>query len=118
MDRKTKIWIVVLSLVCAAGLTLWLIPGASGGTVAVISINGEEYEKIDLSRVTEEYDIELRTEYGSNTVHVAPGAISVTAADCPDLVCVRQGELRQSGVPIICMPHRLVIAIEGAKNDA
>ena len=50
-------------------------------------------------------------------MHVEPGAISVTAADCPDRVCVSQGRISQSGMPIACVPHRLVIQIEGGELD-
>ena len=45
------------------------------------------------------------------------GAISVTEADCPDGICVRQGKLTTAGVPIVCMPHRLVIEIYGDAID-
>ena len=50
-------------------------------------------------------------------MHVEPGAISVTEADCPDGICVRQGKLTTAGVPIVCMPHRLVIEIYGDAID-
>lgn len=118
MDRKTRICIIVFAAVVITGLICYaLISSSAGGTVAVISVDGEEYERIDLSKVTESYDIEISTRYGHNTVHVAPGAISVTAADCPDKVCVNQGELRGGGIPIACVPHRLVIQIEGGGTD-
>ena len=119
MDRKTKKWIIILAAVVIAGLVSYcLAMSTGGGTVAVISIDGEEYERIDLSKVTESYDIELSTQYGHNTVHVEPGAISVTAADCPDGVCVAQGAISRGGVPIICMPHHLSVRIEGGGVDA
>ena len=114
MDRKTKKWIIILAAVVIAGLVSYcLAMSTGGGTVAVISIDGEEYERIDLSKVTGSYDIELSTQYGHNTVHVEPGAISVTA----DRVCVSQGRISQSGMPIACVPHRLVIQIEGGELD-
>jgi hypothetical protein len=118
MDRKTKKWIIILAAVMIAGLVSYcIVKNTGGGTIAVISIDGEEYERIDLSKVTESYDIELSTQYGHNTIHVEPGAISVTAADCPDLVCVNQGRISQGGIPIACVPHRLVIQIEGGQLD-
>ena len=118
MDRKTKKWIIILAAVVIAGLVAYcLAMSTGGGTVAVISIDGEEYERIDLSKGTGSYDIELSTQYGHNTVHVEPGAISVTAADCPDRVCVSQGRISQSGMPIACVPHRLVLQIEGGELD-
>ena len=104
---------------CAIGIALWLALNIfGGGTVAVITVNGEEYRRIDLAKVTESYEIDIDTEYGHNTVLVEPGRISVTEADCPDGICVAQGAMDKGGVPIICMPHRLVIQIEGSGIDA
>lgn len=114
MDKKAKIWIIVFAAVAVLCCGVFAVRTLSGGgTVAVISIDGEEYDRIDLSKVRESYDIEIETCWGRNTVHVEPGAISITEADCPDHVCVRRGAISGGGIPIICMPHRLIIEIEG-----
>lgn len=116
MEKKTKIWILIFAAVIVLCCGLFAVQVFSAdGTVAVISINGVEYDRIDLSKVKESYDIEIETEWGCNTVHVEPGAISVTEADCPDHICVQRGAITQSGIPIICMPHRLIIEIEGGE---
>lgn len=91
---------------------------APAGTTAVIYVDGREYRRVDLSKVKEPYVIEIETVYGRNTVLVEPGAISVSSADCPDKICVHQGRLTGAGIPIVCMPHRLVIEIEGGETDA
>ena len=118
MDKKTKIWIVVLLSVVLLGLLgFFALSRLGGGTIAVITVDGQEYWRIDLSRVTESYDIEIDTKYGHNTVHVAPGRIAVTQADCPDGICVAQGAIDRGGIPIVCMPHRLVVKIEGSGID-
>ena len=117
-DKKTKIIIITLAVLCILGIASFvLLKNFPTGTVAVISVDGEEYERIDLSKVEEPYDIEIETEFGRNTVHVEPGAISVTSASCPDKVCVNQGKLSGGGIPIVCMPNRLVISIEGSGID-
>lgn len=118
MDKKTKIWIAVLLSVVLLGLLgFFALSRLGGGTIAVITVDGQEYKRIDLSRVTESYDIEIDTKYGHNTVHVEPGRIAVTRANCPDGICVAQGAIDRGGVPIICMPHRLVVKIEGSGID-
>lgn len=117
MDKRTKIWIIVFFALIVIGSLLYFVIGNAGGTVAVISVDGEEYDRIDLSGVKESYDFEIATQYGRNTVHVEPGGISVTEADCPDLICVHQGKITGGGIPIVCMPHRLVIQIEGGNID-
>ena len=112
-------WIIILAAafaVCIGAAVLMKLL-APEGTVARISVDGELIDTIDLSRVTEAYDISIDTEYGHNTVHVEPGAISVTDADCPDGICVRQGKLTSSGTPIVCLPHKLVIEIYGDEID-
>ena len=117
MKKKNILWGLLFALIVVGGVLLYLNLGHGEGTVAVVTVDGEELERIDLSKVREAYDLEVTTPYGNNTVHVEPGAISVTAADCPDHVCMYQGKLTGSGIPIICMPHRLVIAIEGGDID-
>ena len=69
MDKKTKIWIAVLLSVVLLGLLgFFALSRLGGGTIAVITVDGQEYQRIDLSRVTESYDIEIDTKYGYNTV--------------------------------------------------
>ena len=117
MNKKSLIFAVLFAALVIAGLLLYIAIGNMGGNVAVISLDGEEYERIDLSRVEEAYDIEISTRYGTNIVHVQPGAIGVSYADCPDKVCVNRGSISGGGIPIACVPHRLMISIEGGEID-
>ena len=117
MKTKNILWALLFAVIVLGGVLLYLNLGKGEGTVAVVSVDGEVLERIDLSKVREAYEFEVTTPYGNNTVHVDPGAISVTEADCPDHVCIYQGRLTGSGIPIICMPHRLVIEIEGGDID-
>ena len=120
MKLSTKKLIVIIAAAVIICLAVYIaaVRLAPHGDIAVISINGEEYKRIDLSKVKEPYELRIETEYGVNIVLVEPGAISVSSADCPDKICVYQGRLTQAGLPIICMPHRLVISIESGQTDA
>ncbi len=117
MDKKSLFFVILFAVIVVAGVLLWLRLGSGGGVVAVITVDGQEYDRVNLSRVKQPYDIPLTTDYGSNTIHVEPGAISVTEADCPDRICVLQGKLTGDGFPIVCMPHRLMIYIEDSDID-
>lgn len=105
-----------LFIICC-GVFLLLRSSGSLGSIADIYVDGELYEKIDLNAVTVAYDMEIETEFGYNKIHVENGAISVTESDCPDHICMAQGAISDDGVPIVCMPHRLVIEIEGDEID-
>ena len=52
-------------------------------------------------------------EDGYNLLLIENGMASVTDATCPDQLCVRQRAISKSGESIICLPHRLVVQIEG-----
>ena len=41
------------------------------------------------------------------------GMAYVTDADCPDQVCIRMGKISKTGENIVCLPHKLVIQVEG-----
>ena len=74
-------------------------------------------EEIDLDRVAEPYSFTLEDGSGANTVQVERGRIRISAADCPDQVCVKQGWISGGAVPIICLPHRLTIEIVDGGGD-
>lgn len=118
MKKKTVLCLLVLaSLLAVCLIAARLVRG--GGSIVRISVNGAVVERIDLTRVREPYDFELATEYGRNLIHVEPGAISVTQSDCPDGICMSMGRLEAGGgMPIICMPHRLILELEDDGIDA
>ena len=111
MKRKTLFWAGLFALLAAAGAGVYLLHG--GGSRAVLTVDGQVYRTVELTGVTEPYEFTVETEYGWNTVRVSPGGIEVTDADCPGHDCVRQGAISDGIIPIVCLPHRLVIQIEG-----
>ena len=80
---------------------------------ACIYQDGMLLQTISLSQVQETYIFTLEaTGGGSNTIEVSPGGIAITQADCPDQICVLQGRITDSLLPITCLPHRLVIELK------
>lgn len=116
----TRVWVVALLVVVLACLgILGARAAAAGGTVAVITQDGREIQRIDLDAVEGPYTLTLEGEDGGyNCVQVEPGGISITEASCPDQVCVRQGVIHNDLLPIVCLPNGLVITIEGEDGKA
>lgn len=84
-------------------------------TVCIIQDNKVIYT-LDLS---EEEDRTFRIESsngGWNDVRIENGKICIYDADCPDQTCVHTGFLRAEGVPIVCLPHRLIIRFADEEN--
>ncbi len=63
----------------------------------------------------DDYSFEIvNSAGGKNTVTVKDGMISVSDADCPDRVCVNTAAIKNDPHPIICVPNKLIISVEGA----
>ena len=104
-------WIVLFAVIALAAGGFCALFGHSG-TMAAVYVDGELYDAFDLTAAVIPYEVTVTTEYGSNTLRISHGAVAVSTADCPGQDCVRQGSIRDSLLPIVCLPHHLVIQIE------
>lgn len=117
-DRKKAVLLAAVLLVIAilCGIRIYAVSHSSTGNgqalYADIYQSGELLETIRLDTVTDEYIFEVPGEGGaSNTVCVRPGSIAIISATCPDQICVHQGFISTSLLPITCLPNRLVIRV-------
>lgn len=115
MSKKVILAAVVLALVCVGGIVAFLMMKQTSAVdpVAQIYVDGALARTEKLSQ---EQSFSIATEHGYNDIRIENGSISVTAADCPDKVCINTGATNSSVVPIICLPHRLEIRIISAED--
>lgn len=112
--QKTAFIIIVLLVLIFIGCTAWILAYKSDNEhlIADIYQDGELLQSIDLNAVTDSYTFSVTGKSGgSNTVEVRHGSIAVISADCPDKLCVRQGFISTSLLPVTCLPNHLVIQI-------
>ena len=113
-DKKRRADLIVIASLLLLALALYLILGALrtvGGEV-VVRVDGVETERHAL---TENGTYPLNG--GSNILVMGEGQAWLTEANCPDLLCVRQGKIRYAGQSIICLPNRLTVTVEGGESD-
>ena len=117
--KKTKRWVIVLSavLLFSGAISVLMLNVRSEETIVEIVQDGVVIRRIDLSGISEEYSFEIEGAHGRNTVTVQPGRVCVSDSDCPDQVCVHQGWLSGGNLPILCMPHRLIIRVVRGGDD-
>ncbi len=100
------------SLLLAAVILLLVINGSrESGGVAVVRVDGVETERLPLS-VNGTFPL----NGGSNILIIQDGQAWMSEANCPDLICVRQGKIHYSGQVITCLPNRLTVTIEGGES--
>lgn len=114
MNLKVKILIAIAAVIFAAGIIASvIIMNAPKKNNVQIKSGGKVLYTLDLSQEAD-HTFEIKTDSGSNTVEIKDGKIRVKDADCPDKTCVRMGWLDSAAMPIVCLPHDLVIAFTDA----
>lgn len=115
-DKKTRNDIILglAVIVLAAGIWLATELLKEDGSVAVVTVNGNETARYSLS---EDAEIRLESENGGyNILVIKDGKADVTEASCPDHVCVDQRSISRTGEAITCLPNKTVITIEGEEE--
>ncbi len=113
-DRKRRADLLVIGALLLLALVLYLVIGATRteGGVAVVRVDGVETERHALSA-----DGTYPLNGGSNILVIGDGQAWLSDANCPDLLCVRQGKIHYTGQSIICLPNRLTVTVEGGESD-
>ena len=112
MTKGVKICLAVAVIIfIAAGVTSLILRRPSDKSYAAIIQDGKTLYIIDLSS-GEDRQIRIDSpDGGYNNVDISDGTICISEADCPDKTCIKTGKLTSEGVPIVCLPHRLVIKL-------
>jgi hypothetical protein len=82
--------------------------------VAVISVDGQELERVKLTGHTGTEFLDIpEIACTPNTVEVKEEEIRIRSSICPEQICINTGYISKPGPAIICLPHRVVISVEG-----
>lgn len=111
---KSKYWAILLAavLIVCIGISILMLGGGAAARAEITS-EGKVVQIVDLN-IDQELTISS-SDGGVNVVTVRDGKIAVTHADCPDGYCVQRG-FCDSGIQIVCLPHRLVIRFLGEQE--
>lgn len=109
----------ILLLLCVISLLCILLPRRqASGYVADIYQEGKLLTSIPLVDVETPYSFTVTGVSGcKNEIEVRPGSIGILSADCPDRLCVHQGFISDSRLPVTCLPNRLVIQLRPAEQE-
>ena len=114
--------LLVIALAAACALAVWSRGTDAGELTAVVTVDGNEAERIPLK----DFPDRERTYSGNGyTLHVRLEAsqgetglgLYVAEADCPTQDCVHTGTITRAGQSIVCLPARIIIRLEGGTVD-
>jgi len=120
--KRDRLWLLLCAALLLAGIIgcFGMARQTSGRTVEILQ-DGTLLYTLDLDHA-ENQVFEVSYQGRSNTIQIQDGAICVLKAECPDQTCVHMDFLSDSGLPIVCLPNRLVIqftdaaALDGSTN--
>lgn len=102
--------VIAIFIISAVLTVIFMRPKNTKNETVYVEIvqNDKVLYKLDLNS-EKDRSFRIECDEGWNEVTISNGKISITDADCPDRTCVKTGELRSEYIPIICLPHKLVI---------
>ena len=119
MSRADRCVIIFIFAACV--LSLLLVNTFAYSDIvgsAVIEVDGQKYAKYNLAKTNSTEIIEINTQYGYNKIEIFSDGVRVIETDCPDALDVKAGKITRAGEYIVCLPHRMVIRLEGGRQNA
>ena len=102
--------VVALLLVLSLVAVFFLNSHNEQGEIARIYQDGKLIREVSLTDVASPYEFQVEaSDGGYNLIRVEKGAIGI---NCPDKICQQRGMVSDTGYPVTCLPHKLVIQIE------
>jgi hypothetical protein len=84
--------------------------------VAVLRVDGKEIKSFKLFKGQNESYRYEDADGDYNLIEVKDDQIRIKEANCGDQVCVRRGWAKENGETIVCLPHKLVIEVQGSQG--
>ena len=113
MKQRKKRWdLIVIGVIAFVAVIMFavLYGTQKKGANVVIRINGKQTASYPLNKdrvVTLHPD-----DDETNTITIKNGTVKMTEANCKDHICEHHPAISKVGESIICLPHKLVVAIE------
>lgn len=111
MVKKRRLDIIILIVLIVIAIGSWI------AVTVLFDVNGDYVEVIVDNHVQKVISLNDDGEYQvddgeySNIITIKNREVYMKSSDCPDQICVKQGEIKKQGESIICLPHKLVIRI-------
>lgn len=110
MIRKADIFLAIFLIISGLLVSCFFVSGKDAGSTVNITVNGELHSTYPLS---EDRTVEVAENNHINKITIKDSHVSMTFSDCPNQDCVKHRTVSKNGESIICLPHKLIVEIEG-----
>lgn len=104
--------ILLLALLCFCGYRFFY---HQNGAYVEVTVNGKLTNTLPLDKDT---TLTIKgSNHGTNILKIKNGIASITDADCPDKLCVKQKAISKEGETLVCLPHKVVVSISSDEKN-
>ncbi len=82
-----------------------------------ITQDGQVLLEKDLRDFSEPAEYRIDSDHGHMVIFISSEKVYVKESDCPDKICMRQGDLTSPGDGAVCLPNRVIIEIVSGDED-
>lgn len=109
--------IIVLVIAAITGSIYMFIRGNQSGSKYIVITHDQEV--IERFKFTNDYKTTYRFEHDGeyNVIYVEDGKVWIEEANCNNQVCVYEQPIKLVGQAIVCLPHKLIVEIQGADES-
>lgn len=116
-NLNRKIWTILIGIILLVGVagTAFIYFPKDKPEMVEIYKDGTLVKSLPLD--SEYTEIPVIDEEKENIVVISDEKASMKYANCPDKLCVKQGEVGRSNTPIVCLPNKVVVKLSGGAGD-
>lgn len=116
MKLTKKKDLILTAVIIVIAIVMYIIMNqmqSDNGEIVKITVDGNVYGTYSL---TNNQEIEIKTDKGKNIVWIHDNCVEMKEADCLDKYCVKQGKITKTRQNIVCLPHKIVVEIAVSDN--
>lgn len=113
--KKNDIFLIAGILFLAIAIAAaYFIAYPQNGDMVQVSVDGLAVKTFPLNQNTS-YTIRAKADE-ENILEIKDGYARITAANCPDKLCVHQRKISKQGETLVCLPHKVVVSVISSKK--
>ena len=112
LNKKIRYDVLLICIILCVALGVFVLfkNTLKNGKTALVKVDNKVVFSADLG---EDCSQKITTENGYNIIEIKDGVVRVKEADCRDKICVNHRPISKTGETVVCLPHKLVVEIEG-----
>ena len=101
---------IILAVAIVTAIGFYRSPFSA--TSVKIYVDSQEYATYVVSEGAKK-TVTVQTDFGYNQITMQSGSVQITESDCHNHDCTQMGKISHAGDMLICLPHKLVVVLEG-----